>query len=443
MNNKIQQQRKLLGWSLREAAKRIGVSAPYLHDVEKGKRQPSPETRRRLLEVLQIPLDEHNSVERNITQTATKPKQILSEETFIHLASGIVETYETTVEKGLALTAPYFDKLQMAFDRVVCACLLQERHPPQSIADLLHLCEQPFKEWDFGDLPKGISLNDSLLCRDLPTQLCFDYARQEADLAAALSEEKFMNEVRAACADKPDTYVFLRRTLIEKPVLTEHERRKLAFSNPLNRVPELLMQAYEENAPLYMSTDGYFFLCPTCRDLLVKNGRGEWYCREESCEQLPLFSIETVQKVAVSERVKQLSRALRRYVAAPGRAELRLEKTLKRAGAKTDLNVELYPFLDAYDLRLKFADGEAWAVDVKDWANPFLLAQDLKKKERPFRSLPQWERAFFVFPEHRRRQNRQYLDIFKANYPLLPEQKIEAVFEKDFLKTVRRRLGEK
>ena len=35
----------------------------------------------------------------------------------------------------------------------------------------------------------------------------------------------------------------------------------------------------------------------------------------------------------------------------------------------------MWPQFDAYDLRIPFPDGTAWAIDVKDWANPSLLGR--------------------------------------------------------------------
>jgi hypothetical protein len=72
------------------------------------------------------------------------------------------------------------------------------------------------------------------------------------------------------------------------------------------------------------------------------------------------------------------------------------------------LDVELWPAFDRYDLRIVFPNREVWAVDVKDWANPFLLARRVK----PIPSDPPWTRAYFVFPDERRAQREDYLRAF-------------------------------
>ncbi|HEU0168508.1 MAG TPA: helix-turn-helix transcriptional regulator [Chloroflexota bacterium] len=54
----IRQRRMALGVSLREFARRIGVSAPFLSDIEAGRRNPSGDVLARIAGELQAPLAE-------------------------------------------------------------------------------------------------------------------------------------------------------------------------------------------------------------------------------------------------------------------------------------------------------------------------------------------------------------------------------------------------
>lgn len=54
----IRQRRMALGVSLREFARRIGVSAPFLSDIEAGRRNPSGDVLGRIAGELQAPLAE-------------------------------------------------------------------------------------------------------------------------------------------------------------------------------------------------------------------------------------------------------------------------------------------------------------------------------------------------------------------------------------------------
>jgi hypothetical protein len=64
------------------------------------------------------------------------------------------------------------------------------------------------------------------------------------------------------------------------------------------------------------------------------------------------------------------------------------------------LEVERYPGLDTYDLRLTFRDDEAWAVDAKDQSYPRRLAaqiQPLYSEGNLFHT-----HAFYVIPDERK-----------------------------------------
>lgn len=47
--SKLRNMREVLGLSLREAARRMNITAPYLSDMERGNRRPSPEWAKKLL----------------------------------------------------------------------------------------------------------------------------------------------------------------------------------------------------------------------------------------------------------------------------------------------------------------------------------------------------------------------------------------------------------
>ena len=66
------------------------------------------------------------------------------------------------------------------------------------------------------------------------------------------------------------------------------------------------------------------------------------------------------------------SSAARCGCSSPARASPR--PTWRRRSGKPASTPEMWPQFDAYDLRIPFPDGTAWAIDVKDWANPSLLA---------------------------------------------------------------------
>jgi hypothetical protein len=116
-------------------------------------------------------------------------------------------------------------------------------------------------------------------------------------------------------------------------------------------------------------------------------------------------------------------------VARPGLTEVELQDALEDMG----LEVEMWPAFDAYDLRIRFTDT-IWAVDVKDWNNPIELARHAQYIPEK----PNWDKAFYVFPDERKRQRSDYLQAFTNHWKRPPNT--TAMMEKDFLRHVRNKL---
>jgi len=121
---------------------------------------------------------------------------------------------------------------------------------------------------------------------------------------------------------------------------------------------------------------------------MFRTEKGNLICAEERCRAKGVS--EQGKAFPQKQQVLWLKRGLRRFIAAPGRAELRLAESLEKLG-KSRLKVELWPNFDSYDLRIVFNDGEAWAVDVKDWADPFLLGNKVKQKNPQIPNTPPWK----------------------------------------------------
>jgi REase associating with pPIWI_RE/pPIWI_RE three-gene island domain Y len=345
--------------------------------------------------------------------------------------------YEQFARTGRPPQAPYSKKLQRGYDRLVALCLMSNQSPPQSVPDLIKLCERPIKQWPLPAVPEDVHPDDILLHNHQPSFFCEDYARTDRDIEAAISEERYMQRVFSECAFRPpEIYTFLREMLVLKPVLTEKELFLYYSQPPLMVVAELVKGAYEE-APGFLSHNGYFTCCPGCNNLLLYSREKGWLCRDESCRFDRVNNEQIVRQFPVrGDQVYQLKHPLRRYVASPGRFELRLRDALR--DLKTDgygLHVELYPLVDAYDLRVTFPDQEVWAIDVKDWASPYRLAEAVK----PFRTRPSWDRAFYVFPDRHKKRRLDYLEAFRSRCIYLSDR-VAALFESELIAAARRKV---
>jgi transcriptional regulator with XRE-family HTH domain len=477
LGNKLKELREAKGLSLRRLAGELKkVTATHLSDIEKGTRYPSKSLLIKLASLHNINIEELESYDsRKILkeinqQAASDPSIALQIQGFIHkqsepiaeqfpetfvqndlvtqkrnesfeiemilrsIATGIVKSFQLWEKTGISNALDSKD-LQKGLDRLIAFCFVRKLKHPAHIPALLDLCERPFKDWGLPDLPEEVHSSDRLLVNKQPSFFCIDFARNEHDFEAALSEERYMQKVFLECAAfSPAVYSSLRELLIRKPVVTEGELIQKYLTPPLNAVPDLVKEAYEV-APSFLSHGGIFKCCPECGNLLLYTLNKEWICRDESCE---ISRVRTSHKtvdipIVNNDKLYQLKYPIRRYVTAPGRIEIALYESLKRLGEifyhpKLHYQIELWPNFDAYDLRLTFPGGEVWAIDVKDWSSPYSLAQRVK----PFRSSPVWDKAFFVFPERYKNVRRNYLEAFRNRCVYLNDR-VEAFYETDFL----------
>jgi hypothetical protein len=369
-----------------------------------------------------------------MTASYTVPELSLDELTLIRIAIGIMQLAER-VEGGKPPKLPYPAPLQLGFSQLSKFCLLKGVARPKSVPDLLSWCQQsPLKDWPL-DLPEyNFSSDDTLLDDQIPTQVCSNLAElagSNSQVLAELTQKRIIYSVFEISqqANAPDAYVEFRRFIITHPVATESELVKKRLKLAPEALTKPLEEAYEP-APDSCLVGDCYQCCPNCGNLLrhhIKKGR---VC--DMCDYAGDGATET--RIKKQEEVYWLKQGLRRYIATPGIPELRLEKQLQELGG--NLEVKLWPEFDRYDLRIVFPDGEAWAIDVKDWKNSFALA----KKVEPIPSDPPWERAYFVFPDERRKQS-YYLNAFREAAERVLKNKTDALFESELIDKVKNKLG--
>lgn len=342
------------------------------------------------------------------------------------ITSGLVRLTQM-IEAGSLPTLPYPDSLQRGLNRLVATCLRKKITPPNNITDLFVWCHQPLAQWPL-ELPvEAMGSADTLLHENLPTEVCDEWAIHSSDVEAHLNEQAFFSSVYITCrnANDEEAYVSFRRLLIEQPVLTAFDLQKQRMSLPL--LADQLSHAYQP-APTAHLIEGVYRCCSHCNNLLLQTVIGKLICENERCQILGR-RLQVERTITPEEEVLWLKRELRRFISAPGIAELRLAEKLEKKGLK----VELWPAFDRYDLRIIFPDNDAWAVDVKDWANPFLLGRSVE----PIPSEPPWSKAFFVFPNERSQQRSDYVRAFN-NYC----RHTGGLLERDLMKQVNAKLTE-
>ncbi|SFC82722.1 hypothetical protein [Streptomyces aidingensis] len=330
----------------------------------------------------------------------------------------------------------YEDSVQQAYNHIVLHCLRRGAEPPGSVPELARwAAEKPLGAWDFG-LPEELAPEAGTHLVDAatgsPTQSCLEWAVSARDPAAEQFENLLMKEALAEsrAADAPEAYVAFRRLLIEKPVLTETELAALSADLDLGLLHETVKRCYER-APASCLRDGRYTACGRCGCLLVPVPHGGFRCELDVCRRSPVRQ-GISWTPADGGGLRHLSRPLRTFITGPGLAETALESALARAG----LTAEMWPRFDTYDLRVTFPDGQVWAIDVKDRANPALLGRDT----RPLRQDPPYDRGLLVVPQYRFTERDGYREVFRHHVPEEAADRIELLSDRELLRQVRTRL---
>jgi hypothetical protein len=333
----------------------------------------------------------------------------------------------------------YEDGVQRAFNQLVLHCLRSGAEPPASVPDLVSWATRtPLDQWSAGFTgaarADAVDAEADFLVDEqtrTPTQTCLELALTVADAPAELFETDIIEGALAACrsARSPASYTAFRKLLITRPVLTATELAALAADIDLLPVFETARRSYEPVPAAYLR-HGAYHLCGRCGCLLVPLKTGAYRCELDRCRGDGRSALGP--ELPAQAGVLQLKRPLRVFVTSPGIAETDLDATLRSLG----LDPQLWPEFDAYDLYVPFLSGIVWAVDVKDWANPALLA----RMTQPLRAEPRHDRAFIVIPEYRFRVREDYARVFRHH--LAPELagSIEICSDAEFISMARREL---
>lgn len=346
------------------------------------------------------------------------------ERMIVFLASGLVELHDQTL-RGDSVRSPYPKTLQQGMHKLAAVQVNAGLYPLNGLQDFLALAHEPLMIWEL-DFPEEFAEpTDRLMDRGLPTNFCLQWMHEQG--ADAYEQEQLLPKVMEICrkAQQPEAYSNFRGLLIREPVMDSMRLQEAKMEPSLRLLAAELGEAYTA-APLSAAQDGVFQLCKHCGGLLLRVEGGEFQCENERCR---LRGTIVGNTVGADSGVLWLTSGLRRYVAQPGLAEIELQDALEKMG----LSVEMWPNFDAYDLRIMIKE-EVWAVDVKDWTNPFRLA----RQAGALRQKPPWDQAFYVFPDERKQQRSDYRRAFENQWQRPPKTK--ALMRREFLREVRKKL---
>lgn len=342
------------------------------------------------------------------------------------LASGIRE-YAQRIASPEPFRLPYPPNLQLAFDKLTLLSWHQGGTPLGSVVELLQLAHVPFGDWPISLTGVDVSSDEALVSWGRPTTTCEELGALRGDVEGEMRENALMRAVmdKTRAADAPDSYVAFRQLLIEQPAITALALDQQLATAALALLSDELRQAYAP-APAEAAAAGVIRTCGGCRGLRLPLDDGRtWYCEDLSCPSPGTAGEEH----PANEGVWWLRRELRTFITGPGRAELRIAKTVERTGVP----VTLWPDFDTFDLSV-FAD-RPWVADVKAWRHPARLASRLR--DRLFTVPAEAGQAFIVIANEQVKAAPRYLERLHNACPAVrPGQRIVAVSEADFVRRV-------
>lgn len=329
---------------------------------------------------------------------------------------------------------PYPQNLQLGYDRVVLGFLLggKPEQAPSSLPEFYkHWCEKSFEEWGV-EVDTEVDSNNTLLFFEEPTELAIELAEAFGGSVLSQEQSRIASALLQHCQSHShgtQLYSKFRRFIIENPVLSNQEfvEAKGQFGLGVG-LASLLDECYEP-APSCYRLQGNFYACPYCYALT--SVAYEQVIANPDCNRCsPGRRLK--RKVKLPQDVLKLRRGIERFWFYPGRTEIRLYEKLAELG----LQVELYPSCDRYDLRVTFLDGEVWALDLKDYSNPYLLVKRLG--EEPIPVAPPWDSAYIVIPHERKRDRPAYLKELKSRWRW---QNIKPMFDDAIFALAKKKAG--
>ncbi|MBA2395335.1 MAG: hypothetical protein H0V70_21610 [Ktedonobacteraceae bacterium] len=373
-------------------------------------------------------------------------KKTLPENVFPYLALGLAKY----AERGQKY--PYPPELFYALNHLSLAMLAAF---PRTISDLFELFAKPLEQWWPGDtLPPGIDPRFELLYEGELDEQVIEFLLEYdlpagatlQDLQVILDNQLMLNILNTSrkasimdYAGANSEYVAIRQYVITNPWTTgealRQQFRTLRYIK-IQEVGALYQDSRSSNATLLYQRPGMpaacYWNCSACGPLYQRGNRLGSIKPSACAGRCP--GPQGWQDLDPFSNTLVLKRGLHLRTHIPGITEIQLYRWLTQdvqPAQPTLQQVVLWPGVDRYDLLLKFQDG-IWAVDVKDYKDPFALGKHIAQDNRHVaESGLEWKYWFYVYPFYREIQRPDYAAyVRRAAGPL--SDKVVILSDKQF-----------
>ncbi len=374
--------------------------------------------------------------------------KLLPEQVFPYLAIGLAKYTEQEQ------TYPY--PLELLYAQHHLSLVMLALYPT-TVTEFFELCKKPIGEWwpSSSTLPTDIDKRFELLTPEgeLSQQVVdylIEYKLPEGSTLQdiqVIAENELMANIhrmaRQAASYDPIAanrdYTAIRKYVITNP-WTTHEKLHRQFRDLRHFKVEDVGELYQDSrsagsALLYRRSDmpeACYWNCSVCGPLYRHNDRlGS--IKPSACDQR-CPGMQSWRPLDIWDNTLVLKRGIHLRTHIPGTAEIRLYSWLTdevRPVRSALQQVVLWPGVDRYDLQLAF-QNEVWAVDVKDYRDPFALGKHIKEDNQDCKESDlKWHKWFYVYPTYRERQRPDYQDCARRAAEQLPPD-VDILSEKQF-----------
>jgi len=376
------------------------------------------------------------STQDQVEEKEASMKKPLPENVFPYLALGLAKYAES--EKKY----PYPSELSYALHHLALAMLSAF---PRTITDLFELFSKPLEQWWPDEkLPPGVDPRFELLFEggldeqvvEFLLEYNFPAEATLKDLPIILDNQlmiNILNTTRNASITDPvganSEYVAIRQYVITNPWTTSEDLRRQFRDLRYIKIQEVgaLYQDSRSSGPalLYQRpgmSEARYWNCTVCGPLYQRNNRLGSIKPSACTGRCP--GPQGWQDLDPLSNTLVLKRGLHLRTHIPGITEIQLYRWLLQDVQSTQpmlQQVVLWPGVDRYDLLLRFQDG-TWAVDVKDYKDPFALGKHIAQDNRHFTENElTWHYWFYVYPSYREISRPDYAThVRRAAGPLPP-----------------------
>ncbi len=229
----------------------------------------------------------------------------------------------------------------------------------------------------------------------IPSSECYEFLdTQDKDIISG-TDERVLYEKMFLLGQ--DAYCRLRRYLIEHPIITIDEKRMMRVELADDRMGrEAFEFAYEE-----ITEES--FRCPYCGWTMTR-GKYGFNCHSPHCTDI-VPELTDNMKLDISSGMFRLKKGIMRYFAQPGKLELAIADFCE----KKKLSWTLWPYMDKFDVEIRFSDGEVWEIDAKAYRNPITLRTKIQN-DNGF-PVGDYTRGYFVVPSEYTLGQRNYTAV--------------------------------